>query len=403
MAVKQNFFAEKREWSKLKDQILDHYLAPYLAKITTSGRPTRIADCFAGKGRFDDGQPGSPIIIAKHVDAMRARSPAPDVKAIFIEQKYAAELRANLAAASNCQVIEGDYEQFVLGFLSGRVDRDRNYFFYVDPYGIKSLNFSHFARLKAVGFQSLEILINLNTTGFLREGCRLLKLTRKIPEWADDLDFDTDGKNTPVRMDEVADGNYWQTILADFQTRTIDFHQAEEQFIAGYIERLGTHFKYVVNIPIKERSHHMPKYRLVFATDYHDGLFLMVNEMNAAWRKLLEQERGGQLYLFDATALEALGGLTIQEKVIAELRLPMNLRDLLICLIRKHGIAHTIGEYKAAIKEKEGSVFKLMRDPPKTPTGKPSHSMDYNKGKIIVNPIPPKWPKWPPKWPVLQP
>ena len=170
----------------------------------------------------------------------------------------------------------------------------------MDPYGIKSLDFTYFANLKKMGFESLEMLINFNTTGFLREGCRLLNLARAVPDWADDLDYETDGKNTPARMDEIAGGNYWQAILAEFQAATIDFHQAEERFIAGYTERLGAHFKYVVNIAIKERSHHMPKYRLVFATDYHEGLFLMADQMNAAWCKLLEMEKGGQLYLFDA-------------------------------------------------------------------------------------------------------
>jgi len=86
---------------------------------------------------------------------MIARTPAPDVKAIFIEQRYAAELRANLATAPNCEVIEGEYEQCVHRFLSGPVNRDRSYFFYVDPYGVKRLDFDHFARLKEVGFQSI--------------------------------------------------------------------------------------------------------------------------------------------------------------------------------------------------------------------------------------------------------
>ena len=140
----------------------------------------------------------------------------------------------------------------------------------------------------------------------------------------------------------------------------------------------------MVNIPIKERSHHMPKYRLVFATDYHEGFFLMANEMHAAWRKLLNEERGSQLYLFDETELDALCGSSIQEKIFAELKLPMNLRDLLICLIRKHGIAHTTREYIAVIKEKEGTVFKLRRTPSKTPTGRTSRSMDYNNADIIV-------------------
>ena len=387
MTIRGNFFSEKKEWSKLKDQILDHYLTPYLSKITTSGRPTRIADCFAGKGRFDDGQPGSPIIITRHVQRLLERQPRPDVKAIFIEQKYADTLKTNLAGCSGCEVIEGDYENCLHYFLSSRVDRNRNYFFYVDPYGIKNLDFALFARLKSLGFRSLEMLINLNTTGFLREGCRLLNLTRAIPDWAKDIEYETDQRNTPTRMDEVAGGNYWQGVLGAFQDRTLDFHQAEEQFIAEYTALMGTHFKYVIHIPIKERSHHMPKYRLVFATDHHDGLFLMADEMNGAWRKLLEHEQGGQLYLFDDDALGSLAGLTVEEKILAEIVAPINLRELLIRLIRQNGIAHTTAEYRASIKKAEGTLFRLIRDPDRTPGGRPSRSMDFNKARITVAPI----------------
>lgn len=388
MAIKGNFFAEKREWSELKDQILGHYLSPYLEKIIHTGRPTRIADCFAGKGRFDDGKVGSPLIIGHHIARMLARTPAPDVKAVFIEKKYAAELSANLADYPGCKVIDGEYEQSIRKFLSSGTDRNRNYFFYVDPYGIKSLDFSHFANLKKSGFKSIELLLNMNSTGFLREGCRLLKLQRAIPTWADELDYESDGKNTPERMDDIAEGNYWRAILADFQSDAIDFHQAEEQFILAYTAQMGGQFKYVVQIPIKERSHHMPKYRLVFATDHHEGLFLMADAMHAAWKKLLENEKRGQLYLFSETELDALTGPTIQDKILAVLRSPLNLRDLLICLIKKHGIAHTPAEYKNAVKDMEGIMFKVDRDPPTTRTGRTSHSMKYDEIGITVGAIP---------------
>ena len=390
MVIKGDFFAEKREWSKLKDRILNNYLAPYLAKITTSGRPTRIVDCFAGKGKFGDGQPGSPLIITRHVANMLARNPALDVKAIFIEQKHAAELKANIVTAKNCEVLEGEYEQCILQFLSRPVEQNRNYFFYVDPYGIKSLDFAHFARLKKIGFQSLEMLINLNTTGFLREGCRLLNLVCEVPDGDDELDYETDARNTPGRMDEIAGGDYWRSILNAFQARAISFHEAEKQFITGYTGHLGLQFRYVVDIPIKARSNHMPKYRLVFATDHHDGLFLMADQMHAAWQTLLAQERGGQLYLFDDTALDAMQGPTILEKITAELRSPLEFQKLLARLIRKYGIAHTTREYSVAIKEKEGVLFKLVRNPAQTSTGRQSRSMDYNKIMITVCAIPQK-------------
>lgn len=254
----------------------------------------------------------------------------------------------------------------------------------MDPYGVKSLDFAHFARLKQVGFRSLEMLINLNSTGFLREGCRLLKLDRDVPDWADDADYDADGRNTVPRMDQVVGGTYWQEILSRFQDGRIDFHQAEEDFIAGYTGALHGLFKFAINIPIKERSRHMPKYRLVFATDHHEGLFLMANEMNTAWRNLLAQETGAQLYLFDDRQLAALNGGTIEDKLMAELAVPLELRELLVRMIGRHGIAHTTAEYKKAIKDAEGTLFSITREPPTTPTGRKSTSMDHDNFKITV-------------------
>ena len=58
----KDFFKEKKVWSTIKDNLLGCYLVPYFAKILSMGNPVLYVDCFAGKGKFDDGNPGSPII-----------------------------------------------------------------------------------------------------------------------------------------------------------------------------------------------------------------------------------------------------------------------------------------------------------------------------------------------------
>ena len=388
MGVTGNFFEVKREWSNLKDQILDHYLRPYLAKILTTGRPTRIADCFAGKGVFDDGSIGSPIIIADHVRNTLAEYPNADLKAIFIEQKYADDLLENLAEYQNCKVLPGDYEERLRFFAESNPDRNCNYFFYVDPYGVKNLSFDHFRKVKDLGFASLELLLNLNTTGFLREGCRLLSLEREMPDWAAELDYERDRKNTIAHMDEIAGGVYWKDILLSFQKNEIDFQQAEERFTECYKQKLGRIFQYVVDIPIKERSHHMPKYRLVFAGDHQHGFLLMADEMNKAWRDLLGGERYGQLYLFQESELVAMQVGDAQDLVWAQLPIEKELGDLLSELVTSHGIVYSTGEYKAAIREYEGVRFSVLREPSLTPKRRRAVSMDQNKYRIAVSRLP---------------
>lgn len=63
MSKKQDgFFSNKNEWSKIKDDILQGYLPAYFQKLLTSRRPTYYVDGFAGKGKFEDGLNGSPLI-----------------------------------------------------------------------------------------------------------------------------------------------------------------------------------------------------------------------------------------------------------------------------------------------------------------------------------------------------
>ena len=282
-------------------------------------------------------------------------------------------------------MLSDDYEHCIENFLVHPQNTQRNYLFYVDPYGIKCLDFRYFERLKDIGFKSLEFLVNLNTSGFLREGCRLLKYTRELPDWTDDLDYEQDGKNSPAHMDDVAGGNYWRDILTAFQAHDIDFYQAEDRFASEYTRRIRNVLPLVVHVAIRERSHQLPKYRLLFATNHRDGLFLMTNTMHKAWRTQLDREAGGQLTFFNDVQWPALPGQSIEEKIWAEVGDPIELGKLLTVLIERYGIAHSTSQYKTAIRTHEGKMFVVRRTPDKTPTGKQAHHMDYDDAQIMIS------------------
>src|SRR5215207_4821865 len=78
-----DFFAKKRDWSRYKDFILGYYLEPYIPKVNTLKKPILVVDCFAGRGVFDDGQPGSPVIIGSAIEKWRARGVP--IRGLFIE------------------------------------------------------------------------------------------------------------------------------------------------------------------------------------------------------------------------------------------------------------------------------------------------------------------------------
>lgn len=386
MGQTEAFFKEKKSWSIFKDKILDYYLVPYISKILRTGKPLVIFDCFAGKGKFDDGKMGSPIIIAEHIKAaIQKQSP---IEGFFIEKKYRKDLRNNLENYPNTNILEGTFEDNLKNILL--TDKSNNVFLYIDPYGIKSLNLNKFHQIKNNNFYTLELLMNFNSAGFLREGCRLLKLEDLFKD-ADITDYESDEDiNTIEKMDAIAGGTYWQRILKDYYNDTIDIYHAEEQFIDEYKKKIQEVFQYTVNIPIKVKSSHLPKYRLIFGTNHEDGLILMADNMNKKWKEMLEKERNNQevLFEFEFPDLTRLKGFNIDQDILASL--PPNgkhisLKKVIVNLIMKYGITFSEKEYKQKIKEMGKTIFYIDRNPAYTPkTKKPATSMDYNNYEITL-------------------
>jgi hypothetical protein len=49
-----------------------------------------------------------------------------------------------------------------------------NFFFYIDPYGIKQLDFDFYKKIGGYK-KSVELLLNLNSFGFFRDACSVFK------------------------------------------------------------------------------------------------------------------------------------------------------------------------------------------------------------------------------------
>lgn len=385
MSSSHSFFKEKRAWSRIKDELLNAYLVPYLAKVSRTRRPIIVADCFAGKGRFDNGEPGSPLIITDAIAHQLDDHSTQAIKAVFIEKKYFKDLQANITKAPWCTLLEGSYEERMEYFVNSYQSRNQNLFLYVDPYGIKSILFSHFELIrKNKDFNSVELLLNLNTFGFLREACRLLNCPDHEKETPEDYERDI---NSPDRLDEIAGGTYWRDIISRYNVHQ-KMQKAEEEFIDKYCERLRTVFRYVVNIPIKAKLKHIPKYRIVFGTDHEDALLLMVDNMNKRWVKFREEARNNQFALFEMDFPDpAKQGACrdIENEVVSLLAPEIELKDLLVKLAQKFGINFSLKEYKDCLKGMVGNQIEVTRNPPLTPaTGKPSTSWDHASKELTI-------------------
>lgn len=390
-----DFFVKKKTWSVVKDDLLGCYFRPYVSKILTTHRPLVYVDCFAGKGKFDDGNPGSPLIALDIIDecCKITKMQSTNIETIFIDLNYADDLKENLKGYPRAKIVSGSYEDNINNILRGK--GKCNIFLYIDPYGIKALQCSLFDSLANVGFNSIELLINMNSFGFIREACRALGAAFDDKDFFEDLvEYDStkldSSEKSIIALNEIAGGDYWQSIIEDFKQKKISGLEAEVRFSEKYCSRLMESYTYVLNMPLRIKEGQQPKYRLIHATNHRDGCLIMVDNICNRWEALREVQTNGQLTLFDEDFNnQIIYKDDIEEKIIEHFSKYSNtksLHDALAEFFVKYGPICSTGNAREILKmlEKDRCI-EVLRNPALTKTGKPSTFMieDTNKKQTV--------------------
>ncbi|WP_442483695.1 three-Cys-motif partner protein TcmP [Aeoliella sp. SH292] len=296
------FFDRKRLWSRYKDAILEYYLHPYIPKVSQLRRQVRIVDCIAGRGRFGDGEPGSPVIISEAI--RHWRNDGCQVVGEFIEaDKSNFDVLAEVLVSSNefATLKHGRFEEHVRD-LADRA-KTETLFLYLDPYTVKALVYDD---LKAVYEEiqrsraSVEVLMNFNVATFMRWALAALKRIDPLPSDAigEESDYQADDPEERVEiaiLNSIAGGTYWRGIADD---NTLSFAEKLDRFITEYTRLMQASFKYVCYYPVKSKyTHQTPKYMLIFGTRNADGLELMNEAMCKARLEFLESQfQSGTLF-----------------------------------------------------------------------------------------------------------
>jgi three-Cys-motif partner protein len=137
MPASSDFFGQRNAQAVLKHGVLTRY-AHYFAGRAGSATKGRVAfiDGYAGEGRYQDGSPGSPLLLASQ--ATRAQMFGRDVKLAFVEQDDARreQLRQSLSENSvEPDQLLGDSLETV---IDGLLDRYAQHavLLFVDPFGL---------------------------------------------------------------------------------------------------------------------------------------------------------------------------------------------------------------------------------------------------------------------------
>ena len=393
-----DFFSKKKDWSEIKDRLLEAYLLPYFQKILATKKPVRYVDCFAGKGKFDDGKDGSPRVALRQREMALSKSKIKNnqINCFFIEKKYPKELKNNLADfdSSVYEVVDGKFEDKIENLL--QKSRQKNVFLYIDPYGIKELNMNLFDRCadRKFGLKSIELLINLNTFGFLRAAYQALNVEFTEVDSYDDLvesapsSFDATAESA-AKLDAIAGGDYWRKIVADYQNKIIDGYEAEKRFSAEYKRRLKKSYRYVLDLPIRIKSGNHPKYRLVHASNHEDACILMAQ--NIAKRKdelFVEIQQAGQLgFLRTDADNRPISSESIEDGILQALRKFEHgsyLKKLLASYYDQIGVHCVKEQIRDALNslERKGKII-VTRTPPRTQNGKPTRFWDESNDQTI--------------------
>ncbi len=334
----KGFFKHKRSWSRRKDQLLKDYLPPYLEKVSHRlKKPIVLVDGFAGPGKFDDGEDGSPLIMYK---LMRRKSEQ-TVPATLLAIEQDPELHARLAKLFDGKpAIEVVHSSFM-----GQVARleelaaCRTVFLYLDPFAIREYRLADLGRVFSLVQKghSVEVLINLN----------LLAFVRLVAKWRSEVDRGHEGIDAEW-LTQCAGGDWWKAMADGRSTRDM-----ANEARSGFANTLRQYFNEVCFCDVMASSRHrFPKYTMVFASRSVTALELMNDAMAGANRSLSKHEASADAPLFAHVAETPAVAPT--EIIIERLASPQTRKALRRAVMRSQ-----IGNWLA--KEINGEIREMLK------------------------------------------
>lgn len=402
------YFQEKKRWSKTKDSILACYLPPFFQKVMTASRNGIVyVDAFAGQGKFDSGESGSPLIaIQKCREAHRKSKQKPPLKFIFAEAKRASRQQLEENArheAGNYRAFNGEHIQIVASCdeairlandtrLKGN-ENPSTIFYYLDPYGIKDMRLD--AIMNSPVMEHTEVLVNFCSVGFIRDACAALKIAASMPGGAVDISeefpAETSASDRVERLTKAVGTDEWIGLIRRFEAKEIDFWEVERKVTNMFCHSASAQYRYVTNMPIKDLSQApgsggLLKYRLVHMSNYHDGCVLMNDNMLKRNREL--QTSNDSLFLLDVEGAIVDPSAVQKAMLDSVMEHPVGARvtmwELLAPVISKFGVfdksTNLLRTYLGPLLN-QGIVERVQKTTKKT--GKPCNAFS-DGGKIRV-------------------
>jgi three-Cys-motif partner protein len=291
------FFVSKQAAAVFKHKLLKVYFPKFAGKAGSTEADKRLVyvDTHAGRGAYDDGTPGSPLLIAQNAAGMSSRK----IDCIFIEKS-----RSNHACLT--QVLTeavGDTVQWQAwrGRAGARIVDAVSYagdaplFVFIDPYGkAPSLNAvaAILNRPRRGWGSKTEVLLNFICGAVGRAGGYL------------HIDSPTEQQFTTLKnLDVTLGGAWWRDVYLNAPSVADGVEEVGRGYAVRVEDKTGATWSM---IPVKNRAHHVPLYWLVHFTRHPDGQWWIreaAAQASAEWRRYCapppDLEDGGMFTVAD--------------------------------------------------------------------------------------------------------
>ncbi len=314
----------------------------YLAKVSRLKKQILLVDAFAGPGRTDDGEDGSPLLICE-----AAEEHAEGIYHAFFVNKnddHHQQLQDILIAEgykNSTTTILGDGPS-VLEAIAPMLT-NQTVFLYIDPFGVECEFDALEAFLDRSKYCSTEILINLQMPVVHRLAAKdATKGGEQVPDsiikWH-------------KKLSRIFGGDYWKECLfSDGDTK-----DREQRLIEKYQKRLAStdYLTYTGSCPIRESPSSQTKYFMIFASRHPHAMALFNDEMCKATTEFyFNREKWGNLFANEP--LEYWRGPDIRKlKVMAAdfvEKFPSRSRkDLRKLFVQEHFAKYTQSEFNKAV------------------------------------------------------
>lgn len=291
MASSDKFFEAKKRAAVFKHGILGRYPVIFAAKAgsLTDGKKVMFLDGYAGPGEYEDGAPGSPLLLlqqAAHLSEIRS------VKGIFVEENraHAARLRQVLAGAAQLQqdlspeaasleyeVRQGDVGKLLPELLKPSLASAL--FVFLDPFGSAIARDQMISILHRHGLRSrwppTELLLHFSVTSVARYGGKLRG--EAVPDDPDEAPMKLS------RVDSFLGGDWWQE---PFMRATDETSAGKAALVVAeeFARRLAkdTGYMHVAMPVMASPTAKIPKYVLVLFTRHLDGVWYFADVLGKA-------------------------------------------------------------------------------------------------------------------------